>query len=308
MVIAPYVLSEGTRSPYVTVEEVLASPTASAIDFSNLIENGSDAVQRRALKELIVRASAKADNYCLGALGTLCASVNTENGRTRPNRLGEFIIHPEFWPILEVQSFAAGPLPGAGMDVATLSANNCEIERHQFVVTNAMGLSRITSIGSLSALGGAYGTNVECFVQYTYVNGFANTFLNANAAAGSTSLVVQSAIGIYAGMTMTIWDGINDESVVVSSSYDNASLTVPLASATQYAHGSGCNFSSLPASVKQAVIHFVVAMVKQRGQGGLVLTEMGQPVAVSGTSVTNASDDAEGKELLDTFKQVWGRN
>jgi len=82
MVIAPYNLSEGPKTPYVTLDEVKFSATASSIDFSNLVENGSQAVQDRALQELIVRASVKADNYCMGPLGTLCHPVHGK--RTLP--------------------------------------------------------------------------------------------------------------------------------------------------------------------------------------------------------------------------------
>ena len=176
MVIAPFITSEGTGTPYVTIEEVLFSPTASGIDFNNLIENASDAVQRRALQELIVRASAKADNYVMGALGTLSATQSTENGRFRPNRDGNIVVHPEFWPILEVVSFSAGALPGQGQQNIPLTTNNCFIERHQFIVTAATGLGSITSIGSLDMVGGSYNYRQENFCQYQYVNGFANGF------------------------------------------------------------------------------------------------------------------------------------
>jgi len=305
MVIAPFITSEGTGTPYVTIEEVLFSPTASGIDFTNLIENASDAVQRRAVQELIVRASAKADNYTMGALGTLSATQSTENGRFRPNRDGNIIVHPEFWPILEVVSFSAGTLPGQGQQTITLSTNNCFIERHQFIITAATGLGSQTSIGSLDMVGGSYNFRQENYCTYQYVNGFANGFLTANASSSATSLTVTNPLGMYAGQTLTIWDGMNDE--VVNISTINGS-TLTLASPLKYAHAPGVNISALPATVKQAVIHFVVAMVKQRGQGGLVISEIGEATNYSARDVSGASDDAQGYDLLDDFRQVWGRN
>jgi hypothetical protein len=101
-VVAPFIKTEGIISPYVSVTEVLNSATAASVDFTNLVPNASLNAQTEALKDLIVKASAKADNYCLGALGTLCATVNTENGRYSANRLGQFVIQPYFWPILEL--------------------------------------------------------------------------------------------------------------------------------------------------------------------------------------------------------------
>jgi len=49
-------------------------------------------------------------------------------------------------------------------------------------------------------------------------------------------------------------------------------------------------------------------MVKQRGQGGLVINEIGEATNYSARDVSGASDDAQGYDLLDDFRQVWGRN
>jgi len=56
------------------------------------------------------------------------------------------------------------------------------------------------------------------------------------------------------------------------------------------------------------VIHLVVGLVKQRGQGGLVLNELGEPSAVGASLRDFASDMAQGYDLLDHFKAVWGRS
>lgn len=305
-VVANLNLTEGTHVPYVTADEVLYSATASSIDFSNLVENGSAAVQRRALQELIVRASVKADNFIYGALGTLTATVNTENGRYRANRMGQFVIHPYYWPILEVRSFSVGYGPGQGLQSVTVNNDNCSIERFQFIMTNSNFLG--TTPVQFNTLGN-YATNgSEQFVEYEYVNGFANTFSSAEANAGDTTISVQSAIGIYPGLSMTIWDGMNDENIVVASTYTTGSTTVPLVSPLTYSHGTGVNVSNLPATVKQAVIHLVVAMVKQRGQGGLVLNELGEPTPVAGTATMSMDDEMQAYDLLDEFKQIWGRN
>lgn len=306
MVIAAYNLAENNRVPYVTIDEVRESITASGIDFSNLVENASAAVQRRALQEAIVRASTKADNYVYGALGTLCATVNTETGRYASNRAGQIIIQPYQWPIMEVRSFKFGYGPGAGLVDVPVTANNCWIERYEFLMTPTYSTG--IEIGSLGAVaGGQWATGNRQFAEYQYVSGFANTFSTATSAVGDTTFTVTSPIGIYPGSNLTIWDGMKDENVTVASSYNGTSLTVPLTAPLVYAHGKGVNISALPATVKQAVIHFVVAMVKQRGQGGLVLNELGEPSAVTGATLTSQVDEALGFELLDDFRQIWGR-
>jgi len=304
-IIASYVLQGGRAEPYVTLDEVKFSPTASAIDFTNLIENGSQQVQDRALYELIIRASAKADNYCMGPYGSLNATVNTENGRYLPNRRGEIIIHPYFSPLLEVVSFEAGWGPGQGMSNIPLNTSNCSIERNQFIITpqGPLGLQ----FGGLGIAGGWWSYNSEFYCQYTYVNGWANSFTTTTTAAGATSVTVGDATGIYAGQNLTIWDGMNDEYVQVANTYDNTSLVIPLAAPLKYRHGSGVNISALPATVKQAVIHLVVALIKQRGDGGLVLNEIGEPTAATSTTVTSMHDEILAYDLLDDFKVVWSR-
>ena len=63
----------------------------------------------------------------------------------------------------------------------------------------------------------------------------------------------------------------------------------------------------MPAAVKQAVIHFVVAMIKERGQGGLVINEIGEPLAVSSRTQSSMEDEVQGYDLLEPFKVIGGR-
>jgi len=48
-------------------------------------------------------------------------------------------------------------------------------------------------------------------------------------------------------------------------------------------------------------------MIKERGQGGLVLNEIGEPTAVSARTESSVTDEAMAYDLLDDFKQIWGR-
>ena len=131
-VVAPYITQEGIIVPYVSVEEVLFSPTASAIDFTSLIPGGTQTQQTKALQDLIVRASAKADRYTMGMLGTLNATINTENGRYRPNRMGQVIVNPYYTPIIELKSFSIGYGPGQGLSPVTITKDNVSIEHDSY--------------------------------------------------------------------------------------------------------------------------------------------------------------------------------
>lgn len=303
-VVNPQTVSYLNRSSYISPAEFKRSPIAAGIDVTQLVPGGDLATQDHALNDLIAQASAHADTFCLGAIGTLCATVNVETGRYRANRQGWYIIHPAFWPILEVRSFQVGPSP-ATQTTINLTTANCWIEQRQFVVTS--GSNTTTSQGPLDLSAMQRQTYNPQFCSYSYVNGFFNQPLAAQAVAGSTSLTFPDVTGLYVGSPITIYDAPVEETVQVASSWDGNSTTVPITAATRYAHGAGTNVSALPPTVKQAVIHLVVSMIKQRGQGGLVLNEVGAPTSVTSATVTSMQDQDRAYELLTAFKQVFGR-
>lgn len=307
MVIAPFTASYSQRSPYITLEEFKFSPTASAIDVSDLISSGGQAAQDRALSDLITRASNMADTYVTGkSYGTIGASLNTENGRYYANRQGQFIIKPNFTPIIALETFSYGPSIANQIQIP-LSTANVSIEETEFIVSAWWGTNGVSFSGQNFGLLGGFSNTQKQFCEWTYVNGWANSFLTADAASGQNHVVLTNVTGIYPGMNLTIWDGMNDENVVVSSSYSTGSTTVTLASNLQYRHGTGCNISAIPPVVKQAVIHFVIGMVKDRGQDGVSLSDSGL-TEIGTRGKINSEDLAYGYDLLDEFRSVWGRS
>jgi len=302
--ISPQNLTYQNRTVYLTPAEVKGSPIASAIDFTQLIPGGDFKTQDTALASLIAQASAEADQYCLGAVGTLGATVNTEAGRYRSNRQGWIIVHPGFWPILEVQTFSVGTSPGMTTQL-TVTNDNCWIEQRQFVMAATSDSWSSNGPVELSAIG--WNMNGYQFVEYTYVNGFFCQFLSSPVAAGASSIVVPHTTGLYPGIPFTIYDGSLSETATVASTWDSTSTTIPLVAPLTYAHGAGTHATTLPPTVKEAVIHLVVAKVKARGQGGFVLNEIGEPTMVSGRTETSYEDHRIGLNLLDAFKQVTGR-
>jgi hypothetical protein len=317
MVLAPYTQSSGNRVPYVTAAEVLNNAVANNIDFSNLIVGGDDDQQAAALQQLISEASTKVDVTCLGWDGTLCATLNTENLHgVIPNRSGYLSIHPKFWPILELQTFAVGFGPGAGMQDIDLTDDNCSIEETQFVITTQAANGSVSGVSLNAVIGGGWGTRAPQFCQWTYVNGFPNTFLADSVDAAATEIVVlpspgsASPCGIYPGRPLTIYDTVNTEGVLVDESYDMVSTTIPLANPLMYAHDAGVNVSRIPDTIKLAVVHFICDLAISRGQGGIVLEDMGQ-IAEGGSGGGRAAGDginheAHAYDLLDEFKQYYG--
>lgn len=306
-VVAPYILNGGKVEPYISLTEYKFSATASAIDFSNLVANGSQAANDRSLYELIVRASSKIDVFCFGKYGSLNATSSTQNGRTRIDRFGRLKVSPTFKPIIAVTDFQYGLQMGDNWSTP-LTPYNCWIEEES-IIFQANGANSVNAVAGMQALSYILqkSNSGEYYCTYTYQNGWPNSFTTSTSDVGDQSLNLVDATGRYPGQFSTIWDGMNDEYIQVAEDYVPGNLTLTLASPLQYKHGTGVNVSSIPAVVKQACIHFVTAMIKQRGQGGIVLNEMGADTMVSGKVEMSAEDEIAGYNLLDEFKTVWGR-
>ena len=310
VVFAPFIEQVGRVEPYISLDELKFSATASEIDYTNLVENGSQTAQDRALYELIVRASAKVDNYVYGRLGTLNATSNTQNGRYQLDRSGRFKIHPSFTPVIAVSGFSWGVTPG-NLTPLTLTTANVWVEEESIIVLpwNTPGAT-YTYTGS-DALGWLTYPNTtnEYYTQFTFINGYPNTFTASASAAGVTSITVTDPTGIYPGTSLTIWDGMNDEYVTVAPTYVAGNSTLTFTTALKYAHGTGVNVSQMHPSVKQATIHFVVGMVKERGQGGgFEISSTGEVTPSTGGKTKGFSDDElAAYDLLDSFKSISGR-
>ena len=310
VVFAPFIDQIGRVEPYVSVQEVKFSPTASDLDLENLVSDSSQTAQDRALYELIVRASAKVDNYIFGRLGTLNATSNTQNGRYQLDRSGRFKIHPSFTPVIAVSDFSWGISPG-NMSALALTTSNVWIEEESIIVLPWNTPGATANYSGSDALGWLSYPNSanEYYTQFTIVNGYPNTFTSSAVAAGATSLPITDPTGIYPGTNLTIWDGVNDEYVSVSSSYVAGSSTLTLAAPLQFSHGTAVNVSQMHPSVKQATIHFIVGMVKERGQGGgFEISPAGEVTpSTSGKSKGFSDDELAAYDLLDAFKSISGR-
>ena len=268
--------------PYLTVAEYMAAPTA--IDVSNLLP-GAASVQTTALSETIARASSLIDGECLGAWGTLNATVDTENARLWGRNDGSFVVHPKYWPILEVRTFSYGPAVGSSASVDPSSS--CWIEPAQFVVQP----SGVVGLG-LSSLAGIV-PRIQYYAEWTYVNGFVNTTLSASVAASVSSITPLDTTGIYPGSSLTLFDAPDDEQITVASTYVPGATSVPLVSPLTYSHGAGATVSNLPKSVKQAAISLTTALIKVRGSGALVADDLGEVKELAHGNPLGAIDDIE---------------
>ena len=281
--------------PYLTVQEYKDAPTA--IDFDNLVVGGNANAQNAELANVILRASSFMDEYLNQNLN---ASVQTETQRVRMTPEGYIALHPFDNPIIALESFYYGSTPN------NLTAlGDCSLawfEDEQIIIPLTQMLSTFSSQGPL-AFGGYGGGRNQIFTKYAYVAGYVNNLVSSATATQST-MVVQSATGITAGMTFRIIDGASSEAVTVASNYVYGSTTVPLTSALLYTHASGIPFSNMPSAIKQACILITTAFIKARGDGSMMMQ-----VTTNASRNTNGgniygSDITLALQMLEKFRRV----
>lgn len=297
--------------PYVTVAEFKTAPTW--LDVDNLVPGGIPEQQDAELFNVLLRASAWADNWCAQRLG---AHTVYEQMRCRPDRYGTVILHPSNVPVRQVTGLAYG---------ANFQNLTVLTDLTQVWVEDARGIvislipQRGSFFGSLE-FGGFPVEGTEIFIEIAYVSGYASTTLTATAATGSNTLSVADATGFQVpfaslvanvrGSTARIWNPGQEEAVAVSSINGNTlTLASNLANTHTPANGPGgqIGVSELPAEVHQAVVCMAVALMMRED----VSEE--DPFAGSPYGPATRKSGAGGKagglldnayELLDPYRRV----
>lgn len=250
--------------PYVSVAEFRAAPTW--LDSDDLIPGGASSQQDDELKNVLLRASAWADNHCNLRLG---AHVVTEQMRGRVNRFGQLMLHPSNFPVRSVTNLAYG----ADFQRLTTISNTAQywVENEQGIVIalfpNSGQFMGSLQFGSVAPDGG------EVFVQIQYIAGYASTTLTANVTPSSSTMPVADATGFLApstalvgtlrGSVARVWDPGQEEAVSVNTGYTAVTgpATVPLAASFQNSHAQGVLVSEMPAEIHQAVICYAVGLL-----------------------------------------------
>lgn len=255
------------ENPYVTVAEYKNAPTA--IDIDNLVVGGNANAQDAELANVILRASSFMDEFLNQNLN---ASTQIENQRGRYSTNGYLIFHPNNNPIISLQSLYYGTDPNNL--VALTDPSKCWFEDQQIVAPLSQLSTTYSSQGPLSFGSGT--PRQQVFIKYTYTSGYVNNLISS-ATAAATSMTVQTADGIVAGMQLRIYDGASSERVTVASNYTYGSTTVPLTAALAYTHASGIAFGNLPQAIKEACILITTAFIKIRGDNSLTMNVTTQP-------------------------------
>jgi hypothetical protein len=254
-------------APYVSLAEFRASPTW--VDSDNLIPGGSSNQQDAELTNVLLRASAWADNYCGQRFG---AHTAFEQTRARLDKYGRLYLHPSNNPVRSITAFAYGTDP-TQLNVVSSSdlAQQVWIEDARGVIVALTPLNSTFS-GPLQ-FGPPAVTGYEMYVQYSYVAGYACTTLSESVSSGASSLPVVDAtgftgpasvtIGTIPGSVARIWDAGLEEAVQVAPPFTSATgpTSLPLASTLANSHAAGVAVSEMPAEVRMGVITMAVALL-----------------------------------------------
>jgi hypothetical protein len=266
--VSPTVNSAFRRYPYIGLAEFQSAPTAVAT--GKLVPNGSAAQSQQALADTIMRASGWIDEHCFHSSdGTLAASVSVESSPIRAKN-GSIRLICKYKPILEVQGIALGPNAN---QLSSLSTNpGLRVDGKIITIPP-------TTLGG--GIPGDYlpapitGWGAYAYAVWSYVNGFPHTALAENVDADANSIEVEptlpdgaSVCGIYPGTQLTIFDGVNTETVVASAA--PSGTIINLVSPTQFKHTlpsapDTIRVSSIPRAVEQACISLTSCLIKVRG-------------------------------------------
>jgi len=295
---APNVTTYATRSMYVTPAEFKAAPTG--VDVSQLIPgDNNQAHQMNALVMQLQRASAVADKICRKVLG---ATMDTQAGYYRIQQdpgLGAVIRVPvDFTPIIAVAGVSMGTTPAAMSPVTDLT--NIWISRK--TVTVPLGN---TAAGS----GPMFRYSGKQFATLSYVNGWANTTLYANASAGASAITLTNVLGVMPGQQLNLMNTNNSEIVTVSPSYipSNAAMDVlvPLVNPIVGTYTAGDTATAMPQEIKQAVILIAKSLIKTRGSESIVIASTtSQPEHVTGVEAGVTSDMEMAEFLLSDYARA----
>ncbi|MGE0399941.1 MAG: hypothetical protein AB7T06_24715 [Kofleriaceae bacterium] len=279
-IVAPYVPSYAATEPYITAAEFKAGATG--VNVSALVPNGDAAAQLNALQQKIAGASGAADSYCNQPLA--CTRV-VQYGRYFA-RNGRVLVPTEQMPVIAVESASLGVVgamqPLSSFDAVTFPSQN--------VVELPFALGR-----ELDSTGRAA-------VQLTYLAGFANALLTADAVQGATVLTLGDTLGMYPGMILQIMDPGKDERVTVTAVTDTM---LTLSAGTSFAHAAGARVTAMPPAITQAVILLTAVLIKTRASESVVLSSMnGGQMSKQVMDPSAATQLAQAVDLLSGFRRV----
>lgn len=243
-------------------------------------------------------------------------NINQYNGTTR------WILSR--WPVLSV-------LAGQVSTGSTFPRQWTQIPANMMEVENpAIGIYNSTVPAGSGGAGGQSITIAPGFGTWaagrqgmrfsaTYINGWPHCGLIANSVAGATTLTVDDVTG-FVGATAMIYDGINTESITISSVTANTNVVLPngggtapggpgtltLSSPTLFAHGGSVPaeviISTVPSDVLWATILACASQALEAGITSISIQNLPGSLTEGGHGVTDLKVEYE--TILEPYKRV----
>jgi hypothetical protein len=281
--------------PYLTRDQYRCAPHA--MDTQALIREGNQADQDAELDRIIMQASGWCDDC---AEQPLTAQVSTESLRARVGPDGKLRLHPRQRPVVAVTGVQFGVDASLLSTLSDLSGVWVENQSVEIPLQSALsgGFSGPLQFGSARP-----GSRVV--VALSYVAGYPVTVLATDAAPTDTTISVKDATGIIPGRALRLQQGgapttlgpaqtsLVNGRVLVQSVVNN---TVTLVGTVGQAFTAGAAVTAMPDEVEQACIYVVTALLKQSGNGALVMR--------SGNAGTVSKDDEPGAEEFDIAEAI----
>ena len=289
----------------ITAEELIEAPTG--FDWNDVADSVGAGSALEAIEQLRVidRASDEACRYIFNSVDArIDATSDTElrrvgsfNTNAWIDNTGQLVFRASFFPILGVSALTWA-IGGGGIANPTFNSLDPtaviifgEGTRKRRIIDRSMDWRAFR--------GG------ELLLQATYTNGWPNAVLTSSVTAGpnvSLPLDTSTGFGISTapqgiGLTATIYDGVNTETVSVSSAPDGTHILIPT---LQFAHNSGVGVSAVPPALKWGVILACTHFGRFRGSDAVTF------IGRSGASKqeVHQSMDAliQAHEMWDEFK------
>ena len=268
---------------YATPQEFLNHPTG--LDVENLVADGTEAQQTAELAMVLQMASSAIDSWCYQQL---FAHQKNETKHVRPQQYGSLDVRVSDFPLKQVVSAQwrqTARDAWHSIDTTLIDIFGDIGDGHKYSAADAY-------------YRGTYGWGQPPLtVQTTYIAGYPNMSLTANAAAGATSVIVDSYAGVTQGDVLKIYDGQNYEEVIVQATPTGNTVSI---SALQFSHNSSIRISELPDAVTTSCILIAAYLIKERRAGASVM--------MSGTvqkmNVIDSEDMQLGRQFLLPFRRV----
>lgn len=280
---------------YITTQEYRNSPNS--LDIDNLVVGGNANAQDAELRNVILRASSFLDEFLNQ---NLTASTQVETQRTRFQANGFLAIHPNQDPIISLDAFSYGAVPGQLTALTDLSPT--WFEEQQFIVPTSNLTLTWSSQGPLSFGGMGATPNTQIYCQYTYTAGYVNNKI-ITAVAGETEMLVDP-VGVQAGNVFRIYDGAKSETVTVADNYVYGDAIIPLTAPLLYDHAAGVTFGNMPNAIKQATMLVTNAFIKVRGDTSLTMNITTQPATNIGNDQRYGKDIALALEMVNLYRRI----